>query len=194
MDRTFKNVSFYLQKRLMLTTFLFYIIFFSSVSPSFSAQKSDGASECAATFFIMTSIGVDIPKLGTHFSKLGQLASAATSIHMTSETGAKVSRGSESRKKSAQIRRVGELRDPQVVSILESCMGWIEALKKKMKKGERSKLDFKKVILHGPSPSKTYSYPYPDNSWVAGTVKKSLRHWKLNGRITPDDLRDLLKK
>ena len=183
-----------LQRSVGLGKLICCLTFFASVSPSFSGQKSDAASECAATFFIMTSIQADIPKLGKHFTKLGQLASAATSIHMTSETGTRVSRGDESRKKSAQIRKVGALRTSQVVSILESCMGWIDALKMKMQKGERSKSGFKKAILYGPSPSKTYSYPYPDDSWVAGTVEKSLRQWKLHGRITPDKIRDALKQ
>ena len=170
------------------------LVFLFNVATGHSAQKSNAASECSAVFFIMTSIEQEEPKLGKHFTKLGQLASAATSIFMGAESNSRVTRGDVSRKKSAQIRRVGELSNRQFSALLETCLGWVSALGKKISQSGRSKSDLKNAILHGPSPSISYDYPYPDSSWVAMAVKKSLRLWKLNGRITPDTLRDLLKK
>ena len=173
--------------------FVLCVIFLSSATLAHSAQKSQAASECSAIFFIMTSIESDIPKLGKHFTGLGNLADLATTVYMMEGSSSKVTRGMVSRKKSAEIRRVGELSNRKFQTILESCMGWVNALGKKISKGNKSKSAMKNAIVRGPSPTVNYDYPYPDGSWIESAVKKSIRLWKLNGRITPDKVREALK-
>ena len=117
--------------------FVLCVMFLSSATLAHSGQKSQAASECSAIFFIMTSIESEIPKLGKHFTGLGNLADLATTIYMMEGSSSRITRGMVSKKKSAEIRRVGELNNRKFQTMLESCMGWANALSKKISKTKK---------------------------------------------------------
>ena len=141
----------------------------------------------------MTTIESENPKLGKYFTQLGKLADLATGLYLAEESSAKVTNGLISGKKAEHIRRVGELEQRKIESVLESCMGWANAMSKKISKHNKTKSALKSAISRGPSPTSSFEYPFPNKSWLPDTVKRSFQLWKLSGRITPDSLREALK-
>ena len=93
----------------LLAAPLFALIFLLNTASGYAASKSNAASECGATFFIMTTIESENPKLGKYFTQLGKLADLATGLYLAEESSAKVTNGLISGKKAEHIRRVGEL-------------------------------------------------------------------------------------
>ena len=76
-------------------------------------------------------------------------------------------------------------------------MGWNAAVGKLYQSNKdliKQQDKLKSLLLSGPSPTKTYKYPFNDFSTVRGYLDVAFKKWIENGKNTPNRIKELLNK
>jgi hypothetical protein len=176
---------------------ILYLLIFTTNSVNASSLES---ARCSAIFYIMTAVGHVEPNLGKYFTQQGGLSSMMTGIYLGDETNKPVTNGDVNALKSEQIIWIGNQYPSKKTFIqnkIKSCMGWNMAVGKlyqSNKKLIKQKTKFKALLLSGPSPTKTYKYPFNDFSTVRGYIDVAFNKWIENGKNTPNTIKKLLNK
>ena len=85
----------------------------------------------------------------------------------------------------------------QMENEISSCMGWTFAVGKVIQSNRSSMKNnnkAKQVLLSAPKPNKQYKYPFKDYETIRPFIKVGFDSWVSMGKVTPQSLRDNLKK
>jgi len=169
-------------------------------SSSLAIADTYQANRCSAIFMIMTSVQKTNEGLGKYFTQQGGMSGTLTGLYLGEETGKRVSNGMLSKLKSKEMTKIGNKYPSNLLQIereISSCMGWTFAVGKVIQSNRASMKNNKKakqVLLSAPRPNKKYKYPFKDFSTIKSFIQVGFDNWVSMGKMTPQLLRDKLKK
>ncbi len=182
----------------MRTLIIIFLLFFSFAS-SVHANSIE-AARCSAIFFIMTAVERVEPNLGKYFTQQGGFSTMMTGLYLSEETNKPASRGDINKLKSKEITWIGNQYPNKKIFIqnkIKSCMGWNAAVAKLYQSNKhllKKKDKMKSLLLSGPSPTKTYKYPFNDFGTIRRYIDIAFDKWIENGKVTPNSINEFLKK
>ncbi len=158
------------------------------------------ANRCSAIFMIMTSVQTTNEGLGKYFTQQGGMSGTLTGLYLGEQTGKRVTNGMLSKLKSKEMSKIGNNYPSnlsQIENEISSCMGWtfavgnvIQSNRSSMKNNNKAK----QVLLSAPRPNKQYKYPFKDYGTIKPFIKVGFDNWVSMGKMTPQSLKDKLRK
>ena len=149
---------------------------------------------------IMTSVQTTNEGLGKYFTQQGGMSGTLTGLYLGEETKKRVTNGMLSKLKSKEMTMIGNNYPSNLSEIeneISSCMGWTFAVGKVIqsnKSSMKNNKEAKQVLLSAPRPNNQFKYPFKDYSSIRPFIKVGFDNWVSMGKVTPDVLKDYLKK
>jgi len=188
------------RKKTLGTLFSLFLLFVTQGRAAVGLEESAAANRCSAIFMILTSVQKIEPGLGIYFTQLGRLSSQMVAVYLEDETGKVATNGQLTSKKSAEMDMIGNRYPSNYTKVeqeIKSCIGWAVAVGKVLEKNEsqmKKRETAMKVFLSAPKPTSKYAYPFPDFTPIKPLLKAGFEQWVVMGKITPNSIRDALKK
>jgi len=176
------------------------ILIITYLSSSLVQASTIQANRCSALFMIMTSVQTSNEGLGKYFTQQGGMSGTLTGLYLSKKTGKRVTNGMLSKLKSKEMTKIGNNYPSNLLQIekeISSCMGWTFAVGKVIqsnKSSMKNNKEVKQVLLSAPRPNNQFKYPFKDYSSIRPFIKVGFDNWVSMGKVTPDVLKDYLKK
>jgi len=161
--------------------------------------KAENAIECAALYFIASSLTENNDKAAKNLGQLQEVFQAVYGATKLERTGQTITNGMISKAKSSYMVRLGKQydRNPDQVYTREiRCDAWRAIIAVALSKlnSRSSQADVARTIRNLPEMPSAPSRSDPRWSNSKALVDASFKKWTENGRITPQSARDALRR